>query len=397
MYKLMMLITDNNVIVSCITAAIADILMGAMYFVTRPQTVTYIIIALEIFALEKVVRTKKTAYLIVLPLISLFLINWHCSMWFMMFVFALPYVFESLPIKIGKFRQTPCCSFVKLLICGIICFALGFVNPYGLKSITYIFYSFGIGAINHYISEMQPTDFSSLTGIVYLALLGGAGALIAILRKKNYAARFVLLFVGTLLLAAMNNKSVAYFILGGFPAMAFYLKDCDVKLKITESKRTKKGKTKIALMMSLIVIIAAVGCAWVIINPQTESVKEQDKKQNVYASLDEITEILDKSKEEVVLYTGFSYGQYMEFKGYHPYIDGRAELFLKNNNGEFDYLVEHVNMHSGRLYYKDVLNKYGFNYVIVEENELLLNTEMENDNDFEKIYDSESVDLYKLK
>ena len=39
-----------------------------------------------------------------------------------------------------------------------------------------------------------------------------------------------------------------------------------------------------------------------------------------------------ENKDGMVLYTGYNDGGYAEFLGYKPYIDPRAEVFVKKNN-----------------------------------------------------------------
>ncbi len=397
MYKLLMLITENHFI-SCAVAFFADIVMAVMFMVTRPQAITVILIALEIYCLEKYVKSKSIKPLFVLPFISLLIINLHCSMWLMMFVFALPYVAAAIPFNFKKIKQEPCCKLLPLIICGAVCFALGFANPYGLKAMTYIFSSFGIKDFNSNIVEMLPPSISSSAGKVYFPLLFVMLAIIIALRKNNFTTRFVLLFAGTALLGLMNVKSIAYFVIGSAAAFSYYIKDCSFTLNITEGKRTKKEKRNFILIIALTLAITGGVLGYVVMNPMEPVNNEEEETTSSYEDMDKICDILKTEKDEIILYAGFNYGQYMEFKGYHPYIDGRAELFLEKNNGEFDYFSEHMDVKNGREYYKDFLDKYGFNYIIVDkETEEILETSLSRDGDYEELYSSESTSLYKLK
>ncbi len=407
MYKLLFRISENHFI-SCMMALCSGFLMSFLFITTRPQSITIILIALELFALESFVKTKKTAYLFILPVISVLLINLHSSMWLMMFVFALPYAFGALKIKLKKYSQEPCCSFVKLLICGTVCFALGFANPYGIKAMTYLFSSFGIDYINSSISEMEAMSFSSFAGKLLFGVMGIMLAVFIARKKRAFTPRFVLLFVGTAVLSLMNYKSVAYFIIGGFAAFTYFIADLEPTLKITDGEKTKADKRKVLLLSCALVAALGLLAVAAVASPAlsnsenevnvTENGEEpKSTRLEDYAALDEICEILKKENGEITLYTGFNYGQYMEFKGFHPFIDGRAELFLEKNNGENDYLKEFVDLKSAKLYYKDFLGKYNFNYIIVTQKEAVLSSALEHDGDYEKLYDSVGVDLYKLK
>ena len=114
--------------------------------------------------------------------------------------------------------------------------------------------------------------------------------------------------------------------------------------------------------------------------------------------LDDAIEILDKVEGPVILYTNFNDGQYLEFNGYHPYIDGRAEVFLKSNNKEYDYFYEYASMFDGGIYYRDFIDKYDFNYLIIHSNtDCTLYNALIHDEDFEIVYWSYDVNLFVRK
>ncbi|MBQ3904372.1 MAG: hypothetical protein II744_05290, partial [Eubacterium sp.] len=160
---------------------------------------------------------------------------------------------------------------------------------------------------------------------------------------------------------------------------------------VTESKRTNKEKTRLAVLVSLLICVC-VGAAFAVYISGSGS-----KEPTEYDSLDKAVEILDGEKEDIVLFTGFDYGQYMEFKGYHPYIDGRAELFLKDNNNEFDYLKEYYDMMRGKLDCKEFTEKYGFTHLIVNKNEPYLYKELLSDGDYELIYKDSYIYMFRQK
>ena len=396
MHKLCVQITDN-LFIGCVFAFIADMLAAVMFEKTRPQAITMLLIALELYLLESFVKKGKMFYLFFLPVISLALINLHAAMWPMLFVFAAPYVAASLPLKLGKINQEPCCSFVKLLICGAVCFAVGFANPYGWEAMTYIFSSFGYDEINSIIIEMQKPSLATAWGIVLFITIAIMALIAVLYKKKAFTTRFVLLYFGTLLMAMLTAKSIAYFIIGGIPAFSYLLKDAEIYLTIDEGKRDAKERKKLIVLVAL--FVAMLGVLGAVVANQSTNTNSEDKKMLAeYESLDEIVEILDKeNKDNVILFADFNQGQYFEFKGYHPYIDGRAELFLKDNSKEFNYLKEYNELNSAKLYYKDFVDKYGFTYLVVEPNSSYLMTSLSHDDDYEVVYESEHAKLFKLK
>lgn len=391
MYRLCYLISENW-FSAAVCAFVADIFISGLYMTTRPHAFSFVLFVLELFALESYVKTKKPLYLALIPIVSLLLINAHASMWLMMFVLALPYAAEAIPFKFKKIKQEPCCNFRALLITGAVSFAVGFINPYGFKAMTYIFTSFGYDEINKLVFEMKSPSLKDTLGILYFALILAVAVVTAITRYKNFKTRFVLLFTGTLILAMMNYKSMGLFFIAAMPAYCYYLKDVDFKITIEKNKkRTKKETVRLCVLS---VLLVAVGACAVFAAVSTDK-KEVEKSP--YESLNEAVKILDSEKGDIVLFTGFDYGQYLEFKGYHPYIDGRAELFLKDNNHEYDYLKEYYDMITGKLDYKEFVDRYNFTHLIVNKNEPDLYKGLLSDGDYELIYEDTGIYMFRQK
>ena len=75
----------------------------------------------------------------------------------------------------------------------------------------------------------------------------------------------------------------------------------------------------------------------------------------------------------------------MEFRGYKPYLDPRAEVVLEANNGKEDILAEYIDLREGRKDKKEFLEKYQFDYLVVRgEYDPLYMDEIEG---FEKIFE----------
>lgn len=391
MFKLYSTVS-KNFFVSVVCSLFSTLYISLFFITSRPHLFTFTIIALELLCLEKYVQTKKLIYLLFLPVFSILLINLHSSMWMMLFVFMAPYFAEALPIKIGKIKQTPCCSFIALLVCAVVCVACGFINPYGAKAMTYILTSFGYEEISNLIVEMLPVSAKDSTGWIFFFYIGAMICSPLLYNNRKLTTRYTLLFLGTLVLSLSTFKSSSYFIIAGFMAVAYAFSDFSFDLVVDndENKNSGNKKTRILLIVAIIVMLIVTAVALVF---TSESSSEKAQKVTSYDILDEITEILEQeNKDDIILYTGFDYGQYMEFKGYHPYIDGRAELYLKDNNHEFDYMKEYYDLKLGNLYYKEFLNKYNFNYLVVTSGDRILYHSLLNDKDYEVVYTKTTSD-----
>ena len=238
------------------------------------------------------------------------------------------------------------------------------------------------------IGEMSSTSTESTYGLVFFILLISMGLILFIRKNHPFLLRFFLLFIGTLFMALMHYKGIPYFLLFGITSFGYVIKD----IKFSLTFPFKKSKRNILLMALLISLCFTFLCVQLI--DFSHLVNQSDLIH--YDRLDEVIEILDNSNEDIILYTDFDDAQYLEFHGYKVFVDGRAELFLKKNNGEYDYFEEYYAFAMGITYYRDFLDKYQFNYLIIN-NERYPNiyTLISHDKDFEIIYESDNVYLFK--
>ena len=52
--------------------------------------------------------------------------------------------------------------------------------------------------------------------------------------------------------------------------------------------------------------------------------------------------------KDVKLYANNDNGSYYVFDGYHPYMDGRVEVFVKANNKKYDVMNEYYKLTRGK-------------------------------------------------
>jgi hypothetical protein len=83
-------------------------------------------------------------------------------------------------------------------------------------------------------------------------------------------------------------------------------------------------------------------------------------------------DFLDKNySKNIVLYTGCDYGSYLEYLGFHPYTDTRAEVYTKKGNKKQDIFMEAVNFEKYCYNFKDLMSKYKFTHMIVNKKSCL--------------------------
>ena len=390
-FSLSKLIT-NNPLVSAFTTAIANFLVFDPFMVTRPQMFTYVILLLEVYLLEKHVQTKKINYLFAIPVLSLLLINLHGAMWAMLPVFMLPYLVSAVYFKTKNFTLENQGNLLALLATFAGSIVVGLLNPYSWETMIYLTSSYGQSSLS-IIAEMHSTSLESSEGLTMFILVGITCLIVCFIKKRMLARRFFLLFAGTLLLGMLQIKGIPYFYLVGIPAFTYMIKDFDPNIlrKPLKDYDNKKYRTLAGIFLALCLVYVCEARFFV-----TKELNEE--RAGHIERLDDVIAILDKSEEPIVLYANFNDGQYLEMHGYHPYIDGRAELFLYKNNQEYDYFTEYTALMNSAYYYREFVDKYDFNYLILNKApDRYLYFSLLHDDEYELVYASYDVNLFVKK
>ena len=356
MYKLCKLISDNRVHLSVLITIVFGILYSFFYLTSRPQIFDALFLLLSFYFLELYIKKGKIKYLIGLPICSFLLINFHASSWFMLFLFILPYLlnFKIKLFSYDKYKIKP------LLVTVVIMFLAGFLNPYGIRAIVYIFSSFGNRYINDLVIEMHIPNITSLTGIVIYASLFGILLCYVFYRKSKLKLRYLLLYLGTTVLALSSIKGFQFFLLACFFPLASYLKP---NFKIYQENYHYSKQFKIRYVIIVLCLLSLLGVTFL-----DSSHEYKNRIENIKNYL---VEHESNHKEELKIYTGYNDGGYLEFYGFKVYLDPRAEVFLKSNNKQKDVIEEYSKLQKGRVDIDQFLSEYNFDYLVLEETDYI--------------------------
>ena len=206
------------VILLCFVALLA----ASMRMNLRPETMSYFLLAAEIFAIHEYRRGKKF-YAFALPFILLLWVNSQ-AIWPIYFVVLSVFVFEEivfLPgLKIGQYLARPSAygqrsSVPGLLIALLFSVPAAFLNPCGFRGVKFplkLLYDISSGAvIKALIIELQSpfsSKFPLIDRIPFVVLLAFSSAIIilSILRRRIYLSSFALWAIFLLLsLQAIRN------------------------------------------------------------------------------------------------------------------------------------------------------------------------------------------------
>ncbi len=387
-YKLCYVISDKknlSILATCVTFSLIS-----KFIVLRPQIISYLLLLLEILCLELYVKKKKNLYLMFLPLISFLLINFHASMWYFQFVFLLPFICNGLCIEkipyFGKFKIDNY-KLKPILISFIFVILVGFINPYGLEAITFIFKSYGITVLNTNILEMMPNSFDKTFGKITLAITLMIGLLCYFKKDLKFDIRHICFICGGIILGNMHIKCYPWFVLLVIFSLVYAFKDFIISVKFFN-----KFKNILKALYNGLIISSCFFGILTLFYTLYYSYNSFKLESGILGwNYEDITDyVVDHyDKEKVILYVGFDNGGYAEFKGLRPYIDGRAELFVKKFNGKSDIFQESVLVWDGALDMEKFINKYNFTHLIVMH-DTPIDTYLMGASEFEMVYVDES-------
>lgn len=378
LYKFCMLLSDNNYKISILLTCITDLLLETNFIVPRPFIFDFLLLIIVLYIMEAYYQKKSTKILLWLPFLSILQMNLHSSTWFMLFLFMLPYVVSLLYETIKNHEDK---RIYKVLGIMILMFLVGFLNPYGIKNITYLFTSYGNEYINKLIIEMFPPLINSY-GFITFVIMGGVLGTYIYYKKEVLSLRYGLLLLGVTILNLLHLRNFSLYVIGAIPPLALYLKNVLRKDYSKKASDTYKRYYKMILGMLGIYIFVIVICT----NNKFTSPLEK--------GVDYLLE--HNKKQEIVLYADYNNGSYCEFRGLKPYIDGRAEIFLKANNKKENILKEYYLLSNDRLDYKKFVEKYQFTHLILSKEESLYHY-ISNDKNYRRIYYEKDYEIYEKK
>lgn len=380
-YKLCMVISNENFLVSyAVTFIIIAIL--SIFMVSRPYIFSTLIIIVEVYILECYISNRNQKILFLLPILSLYQINLHAAMWPILFVILIPYIVDSFSFKLLFIKGQGYAKKV-LFINIILMILMGFLNPYGIESMLYLFKSYGHLEISNMVLELQPVNITSNIGKwvfgIFLILI-----LIYTLYKKGTSRfRFILLTLGMAFIVLTSVRGLLFFAFCGLFPLSYFLKDIKIKEKKAESTR------RLLFVRIVLIMIICFGITVGFVSKSMHAGNDEPKETGAVDYLLESTTI-----DTTILYTGYNSGGYAEYMGFQTYIDARAEVFVIENNKKDDIMYEYFELQEGDIYYKDFLEKYNFTHLLVSDEDILY-IYLQYDDGYENVYEDDFYRIYQ--
>ena len=197
-----------------------------------------------------------------------------------------------------------------------------------------------------------------LVGRIFYFLLGTIILFYIYNKKKKLEIRHLLLLYGTIFMTLLNVRNFAFFLLGSIYPIMSYVKKSFIKVKSGGS-----------VYLYLVYIFLIFACLFFSIEMNSFRLVSSVQKSGDYL-------LEHYSDSSIVLYSEFDFGSYLEYIGYHPYIDTRAEVL----NGTIDF--------------NKFIDKYHFTHFITYKNSYI-GRYLKSNSSFKEVFRDKNIIIYE--
>lgn len=356
-------------------------------FTGRAQIISFLLFLIEYYSINKLLETNKKIYLIVLPIISILLANFHASVFPMYFIIYLPYIAEAILSKIIKIKDDKVIiekrNIRNLLIALIFGFIFSFCVPNGVKVYSDMV-NVTKGISSNIISELNPVNIKNCVELIICFIVV---IFILTFTKTKVKITDLLFILGFGILSLNTIRCVFFFYLissiGIIRIINDFIKEYNISLDFMNSNLKK------IVSFFLIFLLVTISIRRITENLHVDYIYTQDYPVD---AINYIVENIDISNMKI--YNHFNFGSYLEFRGIKAFIDSRSGVFTEEFNPGTTILEDWNNIVSGSVSYKDIFDKYGITHVLLYNDEII-NTYIKYDKDYNLLYQDDSFSLYE--
>ena len=360
-------------------------------FTARAQIISYLLLLLEVFCIEKLIESKKAIYYIYLFIISVLLVNFHASVWMMTLILMGPYFVEAL---LSKFKITSNDSsrivikkidIKSLLIAAGVMILGSFFSPIGTYTYTYMFQVIG-GISSKFIVELQPTNVFENVGILIILSLF---IILSLETKTSIRLSSLIMLLGLTFMAIIAKRNIVFLYIIGSTIIAQMLTlffDKYDREKLLDKLSVMLQKNNIFVIIVLIVLIFSTA-------NYLDKINEPyiDEFSYPVGAVNYVKKYIDYQNLKV--FNHFNFGSYMEFCEISAFIDSRSEIYCEEFNDTEILQDWYETVYLASRHYKYLFEKYEIDYAILY-NEELINTYMSEDENYIKLYNDNYFSVY---
>ncbi len=359
---------------------IIAVLNGCMtqYLYTRPQLFTYLFLAAELLVLEKYIREKKAKLLIWIPVMSMLEIQIHSTIWPIMLIFMLPYMFDISCINkfTDVFKFIPRAEYKRypIWLTFVASVAVAVINPYGTESLVYLYNSLKVKELSLLITEVRPPAVKSENMIIMVFIL--VLFVVGMIKKKKIELRYLFLIGGTTLMSFMSKRQMSFMLIAAALVFAYIFTVVDTN---------KLRNILICVFLSFLTGVS-------VYDAYIDETYYQQPMINAINALDEYEKKNNVGKN---VFNLDDEGSYLEFLGYRAYSDTRAEVFSDKINHSENYIGEKIKFLTGEVSYKEFLHQYDYDYIIIK-NRAPQYDFVKKDSGLKSIYKNERFTVFRV-
>jgi len=360
-------------------AASIAIVLGAAasspLFGIRPQMLTLLLASIYIFLLEQL-DTRRIWWLV--PLMLLW-VNLHAGFALGLALIALYIVRAVLDGEWNRMRP--------LLIVLVLSTAMVPLNPNGFRMFSYPYETLTSPSMAALIQEWASPDFHKTTYLPLAILLLGTFAAMALSPTRPRLGEIFLVLV-TALAALRSIRHIPIFSLFAVPVLAKYMwaiaKDRGWDKLLTGAEARPTG---LKLLINIILLLAPVALAITRVWDFASHQRKYVAVRNPVAAV----EFFKSHRLPGPIYNRYGWGGYLIYQlypEYRVYIDGRADVY-----GDA-FFTEAMQMYDGVGNWKEPLDRYGIQTVIIDTN-VALSTALRNDNEWSRAYEDDQAVIFQ--
>lgn len=370
MYKFFGFYSDN-VKLKVLLLSLCTVIAG-IFAVARPTSISFLMCLSVVMVMEVYRKTQRWPILLLLPVLSLATINFHASMWPILFVLMVPYIFpDKLPqVKtlglwkgLGVFFHAWFRKWKWVLLAMLGMLLAGFVNPNGLRGMCYLLLSYGSATTANRIAELQAPKVNAYDGICVIVSTLLLFHYVVKFRGGMDFAKFYMA-AGTTLLAATHGRNLWFLFFGTTPLFLSFFNAYHPKRKLKEYRSAVPYAVMVLCYVCIIVVLLYVPVGF-------GSLEVRDNHTAPVEAASYLDKWSEANQDEIVLFTEFNNGAFMEMNGHQVYIDARPELFQKKINGKEDIYNEYLTIVAGTADFPAFFEKYSFTHLIVSDGTMI--------------------------
>ncbi len=346
----------------------SGIILGSI-MMARPHLISSILLLLTCWFCLDLFDNKESKKIYFLPLIAIIWVNIHGGSSNLVYLIPIMFIigglfkFNLTKIESKRISLNQIIKYLSMSLISALCLL---INPHGFKMITYPYENMLNATMLSSISEWQPSVISNRMHLIYF-VFAFAIVLIFILSKKKIRLIDGILFLFCLYLGLSSIRFWEY----TFIIMSLIVFDYI-------PSREDDPYTNIFILGLSALLVFIFGWSF------NKNIMVNTTKKELS---DEFINVIKKENPER-LFNSYGLGGILIYNDIDVFIDGRADLYNKHN------YVDNLRILHIQKDFRDVMNRYDFDYYLLTEQYAIFNY-IQNNDSFKEVYTENGIWLFK--